>query len=214
MASRRRRLAAGALLVAVLAGEVAGRWLAAHFPLVGHVPQRGHGGLDAWPAVVVAAKVGLALVLARLAWRLVKAHRIAAAGERVVRISSVTRRRPVPAIGLSPRVWLISFAAMSLLYLVPANTGEITSGCWPLVAPWLHTQALPVFAVLAVVVAALWRTLSRWLTALERYGERLRRLFRARRVALPARRRTDPVSRAPRVLFGVAFESRPPPVLV
>ena len=212
--SRRRRLAAGALLVAVLAGEVAGRWLAAHLPLVGDVPRRGHGGLDAWPLVVVAAKLGMALVLARLTWRTVKARRLAAAGERIVRLSpGVRHRRPLPAVGLSPRVWLVSFTAMSLLYLVPTSTEEIASGCWPLVTPWLHTQALPVFAILAVVVAVLWRTVSRWLAALERYGERLRREVQSRGVVLFGLRPESPDSRAPRARFGLSFESRPPPAL-
>lgn len=213
MRSRRRQLAAGALLVAVLAGEVAGRWLVAHLPLVGHVPQRGHGGLDAWPVVVVAAKIGIALLLARLAWRLVRAHQMAVAGERLLRIRRFRPTRPLPAVGLSPRAWLASFAAMSILYLVPTSSGEVTNGCWLLVTPWLHTQALPVFAVLAVVVAALWRTLSRWLAALERYGERLQRLCRSGREPLSVRRWTSAVSRAPRSLFGLAFESRPPPAL-
>lgn len=209
--TRRRQLAAGALVVAVLAGEVAGRWLAAHLPLVGHVPQRGHSGLDVWPAMVVAAKIGIALLLARLAWRFVKAQHVAAAAERALRPRRFRETRPLPTIGLSPRAWLVSFAAMSILYLAPTSTAELEGGgCWPLVTPWLHTQALPVFAVLAVVIAVLWRTLSRWLCALERYGERLRRLFGHVR-ALPVRRYRSPVDRGPRALFGLAFESRPPP---
>ena len=197
--------------MAVLAGEVAGRWLIAHLPLVGHVPERGHGGMDVWPAVVVAAKIGVALLLARLAWRLARAWRMAAAGERVLWRQRVHAARPGPAVGLSRRAWLASFAAMSGLYLMPTSPGEITSGYWPLVTPWLHTQALPVFAVLAVVVAALWRTLSGWLTALERYGERLHRLFDRIRGVLPIRRWLSAASRTPRALFGLAFESRPPP---
>lgn len=211
MRSRRRQLAAGALLVGVLAGEVAGRWLTTHLPLVGQAPQRGHGGMDLWPGIVIAAKVGLALVLARLAWRLVKAHRVASAGERLLRVAALGRTRPAPAIGLSPRVWLVSFGAMSVLYLVPTSTEEVATG-WPLLAPWLHTQALPVFAVLAVVVAVLWRTLSRWLAALESYGERLRRLFPPLRTPLARRLVSGPLSRSPRALYGSSFDSRPPPL--
>ena len=199
--------------MAVLAGEVAGRWLAAHLPLVGDVPRRGHGGLDAWPLIVVAAKLGVALVLARLTWRTVKALQVAAAGERIGWLSPVGHRRPLPAVGLSPRVWLVSFTAMSILYLAPTSTREVSSGCWPLVTPWLHTQALPVFAILAVVVAVLWRTVSRWLTALERYGERLRHQLRSRGVLLFGLGPESPDSRAPRARFGLSFESRPPPAL-
>ncbi len=195
----------------MLAGEVAGRWLATHLPLLADVPQRQHRGLDIWPAVVVAAKIGIALLLARLAWRLVRARNVAAAGERILRVRRSQVTRPVPAVGLSPRAWLASFAAMSLLYLLPTSSGEISGGCWPLVTPWLHTQALPVFAVLAVVIAVLWRTISRWLAALERYGERLQSLIRAAYRCLAVVRRVSVSCRGPRTLFGVAFQSRPPP---
>lgn len=195
----------------MLAGEVAGRWLLAHLPLVADAPRRAERGLDAWPALVIAAKVGTALLLARLAWRLVKARRVAAAGERLLRSRRSRVARPAPAIGLSPRAWLASFAAMSLLYLLPTSSGEIADGVGPLLAPWLHTQALPVFAVLAVVIAVVWRTISRWLAALEHYGERLQRLIRSACRATCSGRRASVARPAPRSLFGVAFESRPPP---
>ena len=211
--TRRRQLAAGALLVAVLAGEVAGRWLITQIPFAAHVPQRAHGGVDAWPAIVVATKFGLALVLARLTWRLIRARRVVRAGERLLRIPRRQARRPRPELGLSPRAWLVSFTAMSGLYVLPTSTGEIGIGCWPLVAPWLHTPALPVFAVIAVVVALAWRTVSRWLTALERYGERLEGLARRVRAPLTLQRFARSTRRSPRALFGVSFESRPPPAV-
>ena len=37
---------------------------------------------------------------------------------------------------------------------------SMVDGRWPLFAPWLHTYALPVFAVVAVVVALAWRFAS------------------------------------------------------
>ena len=207
----RRSLALLAVWGLVLAGEVVGRWAAERLPLVGHVPKRPHDGLDAWPAIVIAAKVAIALLLARLAWRLMKAHRVASAGERALRLVG-RPSRPLPAIGLSPGVWLASFTAMSFLYLVPTSTGEAKTGCWLLVTPWLHSQALPVFAMLGVVVASLWRTVSRSLSDLERYGERLRQLIRSFGRAVSVRRRYRLVARTPRALFGLAFESRPPPL--
>ena len=198
-------------MVAVLAGEVTGRWLVTRLPLLADVPRRNHGGLDVWPAVVVAAKIGFALLLARLAWRLARARSVFAAAERRLATPRPSADRPIPTIGLSPRAWLASFAAMSILYLVPTSGDEISAGCWPLVTPWLHTQALPVFALLAVVIAVLWRTISRWLAALEHYGERLQGLIRSAYRCLAVARRVSGARRTPRTLFGVAFQSRPPP---
>lgn len=208
----RRQLAAGAFVALVLAGEVAGRWTAEHLPLLGHVPRRPHDGLDLWPAIVIGAKVAIALLLARLFWRLARANRVASAGERIARLRGRRLARPTPTVGLSPRVWLASFAAMSLLYIVPTSSADVTEGCWLLATPWLHTQALPVFAVVAVLVAVLWRTVSRWLADLERYAAAIGRLARQWVLARVTRRR-DLVFRAPpRALFGLSFESRPPPL--
>jgi hypothetical protein len=87
-------------------------------------------------------------------------------------------------------------------------------GRWPLLAPWLHTYALPVFAVLAVALAALWR-LTGWLDDVEDYAvrtmARVRRLLGAAlRVGAPHPRPADDIR--PRRRFGLAFESRPPPL--
>lgn len=209
----RRQLAGGAFLALVLAGEVVGRWTVAHLPLVGHAPRRHHGGVDAWPVLVIVAKVAVALLLARLAWRLSRALRLARPRERVLGALGRGRSRPTPEIGLSPRAWLTSFVAMAALYVVPTSGAEVTNGCWPLLTPWLHTQALPVFALLAVGVAILWRTVSRWLAAVERYADALRALVHLDRpLAAPGRRGLSSL-RSPRSRFGVCFESRPPPVL-
>ena len=48
--------------------------------------------------------------------------------------------------------------------------GRYLTGRWPLVAPWLHSSALPIFAVLAVVVALLYGAVARWLREYERYA--------------------------------------------
>lgn len=207
----RRQTAVAAFVVLVLAGEVVGRWAVAHLPLAAHVPERRHGGADAWPAVLIVAKVGMALLLARLAWRVSRAHRVALGAERV--LGAIGRRgsRPAPAIGLSPRAWLASFSAMVALYALPTSSGELTSGCCPLLEPWMHTQALPVFALLAVAVALLWRTVSGWLAAFERYANELQ--ARAGRwLSSPiAGRWLAAILGSPRSRFGVSFESRPPP---
>lgn len=208
----RRLLAVGAFLILVLAGEVAGRWVVATVALADHAPRRSHGGgLDAWPAMVIGAKIGIALVLARLLWRLGRAHRVARGAECVARAFGQRSLRPRPTVGVSARAWLGSFSAMSVLYVLPSTSAEATAGCWPILTPWLHTQALPVFAVVAVVVAVLWRTVSRWLAELERYGECLRQLIRSSRAPTRLRWRPRSVVLAPRTLFGLAFECRPPP---
>lgn len=205
----RRQLAAGAFVALVLGGEVAGRWIAEQLPVLGHPPGRPHGGLDAWPALAVGAKVAIALLLARLAWRLTKARRVASAGERIARLRGRRLSRPAPTIGLSPRVWVASFAAMSLLSVVPTSSAEAAR----LVAtPWLHAQVLLAFGIVAVLVAVLWRTVSRWLAALERYAEAVGRLARRWGLVRATHRRETVVRTAPRVLFGLSFESRPPPL--
>src|ERR687884_554155 len=113
---------------------------------------------------------------------------------------------------LSPRLWALTFATTSLLYLLQTDAEGAVSGRWPLFAPWLHSSALPVFAVLAVVVALLYGAVARWLREYERYAaeaaERARRVVAARRDPPP---RSATVALAPRQLFGLAFESRPPP---
>ncbi len=83
-----------------------------------------------------------------------------------------------------------------------------------MLGPWLHTYALPVFAVLSVVVALVWGAVRDWVTEVERYAAatfaRLPRRPRDRRAAAPPR--PFRASSRPRQLFGLAFESRPPPL--
>jgi hypothetical protein len=121
------------------------------------------------------------------------------------------RCRPKVRIELSPKLWLGSFVATSLIYLVQMDAEGISSGRWPLLAPWLHTSALPVFAVLSVVVAVVYRGVEQWLAEYETFAyEAARRAARAA-AALPAPRPSLTELIAPRSLFGVAFEVRPPP---
>jgi hypothetical protein len=70
-----------------------------------------------------------------------------------------------------------------------------------------------VFAVLAVLVAIAWGVVAGWLADYERFAQAaVAHAHRAVQVAqaLPGRR--APQARPPRRLFGLAFESRPPPV--
>jgi hypothetical protein len=160
-------------------------------------------------------KLGVALLLARLAWRFVRAHAAARAGRRM--LAAVGKdAAPLPRLrlDLSPRLWALAFLTTSTFYLLQTDAEQAASGRWPLLAPWLHSSALPVFAVLAVLVALAWSGVASWLREYERYAEdTCARACRVGRRAEPPRaahaRATAP---APRELFGLAFESRPPPL--
>jgi hypothetical protein len=124
---------------------------------------------------------------------------------------------PLPRLrlDLSPRLWALAFLTTSTFYLVQADAEQAASGRWPLFAPWLHTSALPVFAVLAVLVALAWGAVASWLREYERYAEDT--CARAERIAhgadeLPGNAHARPTAPAPRELFGLSFESRPPPL--
>jgi hypothetical protein len=90
----------------------------------------------------------------------------------------------------------------------------VASGRWPLLSPWLHSSALPVFAVLSVLCAVVWAAVRGWLADYEEYAHasvaRALRLVGRRTVRVP-RPRTD-LAVPPRRIFGLAFESRPPPL--
>lgn len=217
-ARRHHRLLSGAAFALLaLVAELAGRSLTYRLDLGRHVSSPGNTSADYYPALLAGVKVGIALLLARLAWRLVRAlfaeraarRLLASVGARPVRV-------PRPRLRLSPRLWALSFALTSLIYLVQTDAEQIAAGRWPLLAPWVHTSALPVFAVLAVVVAVAWGAVAGWLTAYERFAEaavaRVLRLADA--AAAHAVRLLQVSDLAPRSLFGLAFESRPPPLRV
>jgi hypothetical protein len=206
-----RALAASAFGLLALVAELAGRSLTHRIDIGRHVESPSYSGADYYPFLLAFVKVGIALLLARLAWRFVRARATARAAKRVL---GAVRHRPVPRLRLelSPRLWALTFATTSIFFLIQSDVERIASGRWPLVAPWLHSSALPVFAVLAVVVALVYGAVARWLTEYERYAadaaEHARRVVTARR-ELP---RPASVVLTPRQLFGLAFESRPPPL--
>ena len=160
-------------------------------------------------------KVVAALALAALLARATRARAATDAAERLLRRSTTaTRAAPRLRPGLSLRVWLASFGATSTVYLLHYDIEGIADGRWPLLAPWLHTYALPVFAMLSVRVALAWRC-ARWLHDIEDHAQRV--LARARRILTAAMREVFAGFRvdadvAPRRRFGLAFESRPPPL--
>jgi hypothetical protein len=205
-----RLLSISAFVLLVVASEVGGRYATARLDLLLHVGDPVAPSARYTPFLLLAVKAGSALLAARLAWRFARAHGTACAGRRL--LAALGRRSPeAPRVRLrlSPRLWLAAFASTSAVYLAQA---DLEHPAWTL-APWLHTYALPVFAVLAVVVAAGWSAVSRWLADYERYAaETVRRAGRLAAALAPA----PPLLRAarpPRGLHGLAFESRPPPAV-
>jgi hypothetical protein len=205
-----RALARLALILLALVAELIGRSLSHRLDFGRHVGEPSYAGADYYPILLAVVKVGVALMLARLAWRFVKASRqLAAYGS----IGAGCRRRV--RIELSPKLWLGSFVATSLIYLVQMDAEGISSGRWPLLGPWLHTSALPAFAVLSVVVALVYRAVEQWLSEYETYAYKTAlRASRLAGVALPSPHVALAELIAPRALFGLAFESRPPPLHV
>jgi hypothetical protein len=201
-----RALARLALILLALVAELAGRSLSHRLDFGRHVGAR-YSGADYYPILLAVVKFSVALMLARLAWRFVKASRLLAAHGS---LGAGCRRRV--RIELSPKLWLGSFVATSLIYLVQMDAEGISTGRWPLLSPWLHTSALPVFAVLSVVVAVVYRAVEQWLGEYETYA--LAAAARAlRAAAVPPTPRTALTGLiGPRALFGLAFEVRPPPL--
>jgi hypothetical protein len=215
-ARRHQRLLSGlAFGLLALVAELAGRSLTHRLDVGRHVATPGYAGADYYPFLLAAVKVGIALLLARLAWRFARAHAAARAARRLLAaVGSRPTRAPRVRVVLSPRLWLASFLATALFYLVQTDAEQLSTGQWRLLSPWLHTSALPVFAVLAVLVAVVWGAVAGWLADYERFAEAVvAHAHRAVRVSkpLPIRRTAD--ARPPRRLFGLAFESRPPPAL-
>jgi hypothetical protein len=207
-----RALSVFAFGLLALVSELAGRSLTHRFDVGRRVHSPSYSGADYYPFLLAAVKVGIALLFARLVWRALMARSTERAAERVL---SAVGARPRVRVTLSPRLWLAFFCLTSTIYLVQYDAERLAteSGRWPLFAPWLHSSALPVFAVLAVLMALAWGAVQRWLAEYERYvaerAEQARRLFRDADV--PIRFGPELFAAPPRRLFGLAFESRPPP---
>ena len=211
---RRRGIITFAVLV--LCAEVAGRALTRHVDNALHVAPLARTDTSYDPFLLVGVKAAGALLLAALAARGVRAWAAADAGRRLLAAAGHPHDTPAPRLkpGLSIRVWAASFAATSLVYLLHADTESAMAGRWPLLAPWLHTYALPIFALLAVLIAVAWRLFG-FLHEIEAFADRT--LERVRRVLARVERVRQQHPHAddetgPRRRFGLSFESRPPPL--
>jgi hypothetical protein len=208
-----RLLARLALGILALVAELAGRSLAHRLDFGRHV-ETPYSGAQYYPVLLAVVKVAVALMLARVAWRFVKARAVARAARRLLAAQGSATRPSAPRvrIQLSPKLWLGSFLVTSVIYLLQVDAEGISSGRWPLLAPWLHTAALPVFAVLSVAVALIYRAVENWLSDYETYArEAIARAARSKAEPLLVPHTTLGELVAPRSLFGLAFESRPPP---
>jgi hypothetical protein len=194
-----------------LAAELVGRSLTHRVDIGRHFPSPGHTSADYYPVLLAVVKVSVALMLARLAWRVVRARAVERRAERVL---GRPAKRPRVRVRLSPKLWLAFFSLTSVIYLLQADAEHAVAGRWPLLGPWLHSSALPVFAVVSVVCALVWRAVQTWLAEYEEYVqdavERASRLVG--RPITPALRPVSSVEVPPRRLFGLVFESRPPPL--
>ena len=99
-----------------------------------HVATPSYAGADYYPFLLAAVKLGVALLLARLAWRFVRAHTAARAGRRVL---AAVGQRPAPAP--ADRASTSRRASGSppssrprLLYLVQTDAEQAAAGRWPL----------------------------------------------------------------------------------
>jgi hypothetical protein len=206
---RQRGLATFALLI--LMAEVAGRSLTSRVDARLHVRPLANSGTDYYPFLLVGVKIVCALALAALLARATRARAAADACERLLAHLGHGHERRTPKLRpqLSFNVWLAAFLSTAAVYLAQADMER-----GPSLGPWLHSYSLPVFALLAVGVAFAWRFAS-WLHDVEDYVERT--FARVRRILMGAtrltviRRRADDDT-APRRRFGLAFESRPPPL--
>jgi hypothetical protein len=210
-----RLLSALAFALLALVVELSGRSLTQRIDVGRHVSSPGDTRADYYPILLAAVKMGVALLLARLVWRLVRARSTAHAGRRVLAALGAPPERAAPRLRLrlSPRLWLTFFAVTALIYLVQMDAEGLSAGRWPLLAPWLHSSALPVFAVLSVFAAVVWSAVAGWLSDYESYARAtLADANRMARAELPLPARPRSVDLPLRRLFGTAFWSRPPPV--
>jgi hypothetical protein len=211
-ARRHQRLCSGlAFGLLALVAELAGRSLTHHVNIGQHVATPSYAHTDYYPILLAVVKGGIALLLGRLLWRVMRAR---SAERGALRLLGGPARLPKIRLVLSARLFLAFFAVTSVLFLVQSDAEGAEAGRWPLLSPWLHSSALPAFAVLSVFCAVIWAAVRGWLADYEEYAQAT--VARALRLAgwsvLRAPRPSATVAVPPRRIFGLAFESRPPPL--
>ncbi|HVN62939.1 MAG TPA: hypothetical protein VMT59_16925 [Gaiellaceae bacterium] len=206
--ARRHRRISAAFAFGLLAfvAELVGRSLTHRLDVGRHVATPGYATADYYPVLLAVVKVTCALAVAAVGWRLTCAL-IAA---RAARLRLGAGRAPRLRLELSSRLWLISFWVTSMIYLLQTDAERVAGGQWPLLAPWLHSSALPIFSLLAIVVALVFGAVTRWLSELDRFVETAHAAVRLSSGRDPQFHPTS-VLAPPRRLFGLSLQSRPPP---
>ena len=216
LAAWRRSTVFGAFALLALVAELLGRSITVRVDrMLSVVTPLATPTTTYYPFLLAGAKVIGAFAAAALVWRIARAHATAIGAEHVLATFGHRRPgyRPRPRVRFSVRLWLASFTSTALWYLVENDSQRVSLGRWPLLSPWLHTYALAVFAVLALLLAVGWACVSDWLADVEEYtSTTLGRTHRLLPSKTTAPRHPRSATRAPRHLFGLSFESRPPPI--
>jgi hypothetical protein len=213
---RRRGLATFVLLVVM--AEVTGRSLTSRVDSRLHVRPLANSDASYYPFLLMGVKIVVAFALVALVTRAARARAAARTGDRLLTAVGHGHERGTPRLRpqLSCRLWLAAFMSSSVVYLVHADVEGIAVGRWQLFDPWIHSYSLPIFALVALAVACAWRFAS-WLHDVEDYAaQTIAKVRRILTLALrpPAGSRRPVDDTAPRRRFGLAFESRPPPLTV
>ena len=135
-----------------------GRSLTVSLDLGRHVPTPSYAGADYYPFLLAGVKIALALMLAALTWRFIKARAAARAARRLLAACRCAGRTTRRGSASSSRcaAGRSRTGSTAGIYLVQTDSERFAAGRWPLMSPWLHTSALSVFAVLSVLVALLY----------------------------------------------------------
>lgn len=205
----------GAFVLLIVFAEVLGRSLTTHLDRRLQVAPLASTSAGYYPFLLVAVKIAGALVLAALLGRFIRLRATTDAGARLLAAAGrKAKRAPRWRLTLSARVWAAAFVALSTTFLIQTNSERLGQHRFPAFDPWLHTYALPVYAILAVLVAVAWGV-HRWLDDVEEHAiralDRARRMLGARLLRLPSHVRPGDDT-APRRRFGLSLDSRPPPL--
>src|SRR5690242_7469044 len=119
-----------------LVAELAGRSLTHRVDVGRHVATPSYAHTDYYPVLLAVVKIGIALLLARLLWRVMWARSTEAAG---LRLLGGRAHVPRMRFQLSARLWLAFLVVTSVIFLVQADAERAELGRWPLLAPWLHS---------------------------------------------------------------------------